>query len=72
MGVLHNGQLRCGGTLITDSLVVTAGHCADFPNSELFSVLAGSISLDDQDVNAQSFEVFWEIFHRACELFIAE
>ena len=60
MALLSNGELRCGGTLVSDSLVVTSGSCVDYFDSLSFQVLVGVLKLDVKDPNAQLFSVGYE------------
>merc|ERR1719233_2710980 len=57
------GSLMCGGSLISPTLVVTAGHCCDGQSASRLGVRVGSHHLYDVDPDQQDLPVHRVILH---------
>merc|ERR1719477_127679 len=57
------GSLMCGGSLISPTLVVTAGHCCDGQSASRLGVRVGSHHLYVDDPDQQDIPVLRVILH---------
>merc|ERR1719184_189002 len=57
------GSLMCGGSLISSTMVVTAGHCCDGQSASRLGVRVGSHHLYEEDLGQQDIPVHRVILH---------
>jgi len=59
----YYGSHICGGTVLNENYIVTAGHCAEVGSASTFSIVAGDHSLQNVDGTEQTRAVSRVIIH---------
>merc|ERR1712203_660472 len=57
------GSLMCGGSLVKENMVVTAGHCCDGQSASRLGVRVGSHHLHSVDADQEDFSVSRVVLH---------
>merc|ERR1719282_2179695 len=59
------GSLMCGGSLVAEDRVITAGHCCDGQSASRLGVRVGSQNLYDEDEDQADIAVSKVILHES-------
>ena len=63
VSIQYYGMHTCGGTIYSDSYIITAAHCVDGDPVIAFTVVAGEHSLSENDDTEQRRKVKAKIVH---------
>ena len=65
VSIQYYGMHTCGGTIYSESYIITAAHCVDGDPVFAFTVIAGEHSLSKNDDTEQRRQVSKKIVHEA-------
>merc|ERR1711915_1103463 len=67
-----DGNLMCGGSLVSEKWVVTAGHCCDGQSASRLGVAVGSHNLYQDDPDQENIQVKTVVLHEDYDSFNIE